>query len=677
MLNLRWLCILTVAGLMSPASPRTACAADGSIKTSPNPASKKLLIVAPISFHRGLLPFVAHKKKLLPTEMVALEGILKVTKGVDDAERLKRYLYDRWKKEPIGYVLLVGDAEVMPVRQVTVTVSDARDKREFKTFAPSELYYSDLAKPDGSFDDWNGNKEGLNAQYYGQLGGYDGKGLINVDGIDYLPDIALGRWPVHTTPQLEAVIAKTIQYESHVLADDLPAIRQAAFIVGTDSEDFRQKMKDWAKRLESVSTCQSLLRSVSPEGQPYKPQQITGEVAKVLDGGVGMIFHIGHGSPTCWDACLDVDQLKALQNATLPPVMFSNGCDTARFAPLSPVEPYVDMRGKQIPGISDSKDYKANPAPPGNYQRGKFNTSLGVEFVRSQKGGVAYIGCCAGSQGGIAMPLMDGFIEYVSQRDKPRLGDAWNGGIIKYYNVTGLATIQPKDWVQVATFHQAMKFQLFGDPSLRLPRKPKKDDNLLVNGSFEDVIHRKGELEEVKAGSTDIKGWKVINSVLIITGWEHVDGKQCLLLHGPDKRGGVEQTFKTTKGQRYRVSFSLSANPNNGRWPPELAATAIEVRAAGQTKQFAFDTTGKMPDCMGWVTREWEFGATDDHTTLAFSVAEAKQNFWHGPMLDNVRWEFEAADDHATLAFSAAQVRGNYWHGPALDNVRVVALPGK
>ena len=34
------------------------------------------------------------------------------TKGADDAEKLKRYLYAEWRKGGVGYVLLVGDVRV-------------------------------------------------------------------------------------------------------------------------------------------------------------------------------------------------------------------------------------------------------------------------------------------------------------------------------------------------------------------------------------------------------------------------------------------------------------------------------------------------------------------------------------------------------------------------------------
>jgi hypothetical protein len=116
-------------------------------------APKKLLIVARKSDHGALRPFVAHKEKWRPTELVALESALR-EKGADDAEKLKRYLYNRWKKDKIGYVLLVGDAEVMPVRYYTVVdLGQWAQASGGMTHIPSEII-SDLEANLRSFWRW-------------------------------------------------------------------------------------------------------------------------------------------------------------------------------------------------------------------------------------------------------------------------------------------------------------------------------------------------------------------------------------------------------------------------------------------------------------------------------------------------------------------------------------------
>jgi choice-of-anchor C domain-containing protein len=600
----------------------------------PAPAPKKLLIVAPRSVQSNLAPFVQHKKKLLPTEVVVLEAILKETKGADDAEKLKRYLYNRWKAEKIGYVLLVGDAEVMPVRYIAI--HDGGKETGGTTFAVADLYFSDLAKKDGSFDDWNANKEGINAQYYGQLSGFDGKGPINVDQVDYLPDVALGRWPVHTLQQLYFMVDKTIAYENHVLADDLPVIRRTAFVNGPNFVDLRHKMDEWGKKLENVSTWAPVRRYFKDAGRDDKtPPPTQEEIIKVLQNGVGMIFHVGHGSETCWDGCLDIKDLKSLKQAKLPPVMFSIGCSTAMFAPVAPGNPYIDVHGKGHKGVDYKETFDASAPPPNNYQRGGFDrSSLGVEWVRFPKlGCVAYIGCDVGSQD-LAWPMMEGFIEYVAATDQPRLGDAWAGAVVKYHNHMGIATIKAHDWVQVAIVHQGMKFQLFGDPSMRLPRAPNPAANLLVNGSFEDGPDVNDFLP-LDPGSTAIKGWTVTRGQIdIVQGcWKAAEGKRSVDLHGSPGFGGIEQTFRTSKGQRYRVTFALAGNPDSDR---DAKTKRMAVKAAGKTQEFSFDSTGRTNEKMGWLAREWEFNAVDDKTTLEFHTLE-KRDPTHGLVLDNVR----------------------------------------
>ena len=151
---------------------------------------KSFLIIAPESFHPALADFVTHKKAQLPTTLVSLEHVLKSTSGVDDPERLKQYLYRAWKDQKLGYVLLVGDADVLPVRYM---VLDRNTEPAFN---------------------WNAQKDGFHAQYFGEVRGEHNKSdAINFDNVDYIPDIAVGRWPVSTIDEVKIVATKSIAYE--------------------------------------------------------------------------------------------------------------------------------------------------------------------------------------------------------------------------------------------------------------------------------------------------------------------------------------------------------------------------------------------------------------------------------------------------------------------------------
>ncbi len=168
-------------------------------------SERRLAVVAPERFHEALGAFVGHKRRQMPVELVSLEQALTDATGVDDAERLKRWLYAAWRERGVGYALFVGDADCLPVRYMVLdrVTAPAFDY----AFYPSDLYYADLAREDGSFDDWNARKEGFHKAYFGEVRGEKNKGdPINYDAVHYRPEIAVGRWPVSTPEEASAVV---------------------------------------------------------------------------------------------------------------------------------------------------------------------------------------------------------------------------------------------------------------------------------------------------------------------------------------------------------------------------------------------------------------------------------------------------------------------------------------
>ncbi|MCU0982873.1 MAG: C25 family cysteine peptidase, partial [Pirellulaceae bacterium] len=211
-------------------------------------AGKKLVVVAPSEFQASLAEFLAHKAKQLPTECVALEDVLKGQTGVDDPEKLKRFLFQRWRDDRVGYVLLVGDVDVMPVRYM---VLDRVTPAAFDyAFYPSDLYYADLTKADGRFEDWNASRDGFHGQYLGEVRGEKNKdGPINEDQVDYLPEIGVGRWPVSTAEQVTIAARKTVRYEQGLLSDDKPGRSRAALLAVQGWVDSRRLLDGVAREL--------------------------------------------------------------------------------------------------------------------------------------------------------------------------------------------------------------------------------------------------------------------------------------------------------------------------------------------------------------------------------------------------------------------------------------------
>lgn len=439
-------------------------------RTAEAAAPKPLLIVAPRALVPAVREFAAYKRTLLRTEVVTLEDALRKSRGVDDPERLKRFLYDRWKAGRLGYVLLVGDCDVMPVRYM---VLDRVTPAAFDyAFYPSDLYYADLAKADGSFEDWNGARDSFHAGYFGEVRGEKNKaGPINYDGVHYHPVVGVGRWPADTPEQVALIARKTMRYEKALLAGSKPGARSVALIATDGWVDARGALDDAAKALGAGWQPE---RRYYAGGYPAAtPPPTEAELYGLLAKGVGLVLHAGHGDSDIWYRCCSIPGLIGASDADRLPVLVSVGCSTAYFAPLAPYGPYTDVEGGDHKGTDHGETFAAPPAPPSPYQKRYNPTGLGeAALLRNENGAVAYIGCDTGSQP-CALTLLSGFARAVGSEPEPRLGDAWAGAVRYYYDHEHLADLKPNaDWYPPSIFFQAMKFMVFGDPSLRLPGPP-------------------------------------------------------------------------------------------------------------------------------------------------------------------------------------------------------------
>jgi choice-of-anchor C domain-containing protein len=143
-------------------------------------------------------------------------------------------------------------------------------------------------------------------------------------------------------------------------------------------------------------------------------------------------------------------------------------------------------------------------------------------------------------------------------------------------------------------------------------------------------------------GDTSLPGWVVTGEgVDYVAGgyWVSSRGPRAIDLDGsarsretpPYVQGGIAQTFPTTVGTRYRVSFDLAGNPNQ---LPRVKP--LRVSAAGETVDLSFDSTGKTGRNMGWTPRSWVFTATSAATTLEFRSLTVSPQTGYGAAIDNV-----------------------------------------
>lgn len=434
------------------------------------PVPSALLVVAPAELLPALAPLLAHKAQTgTPAQAIALQDAL-ASEGVDDAERLKRYLFGRWQRDPsLHFVLLVGDADRMPVRfmvldRVTEAAADT-------AFYPSDLYYADLCTRDGRFDDWNGARDGIHAHYFGEVHGEKNKhDAINFDGIDYLPELAVGRWPVATAEEVTRMVQKTIAFETWVAAG---GGRSAAILGVPGWIDARASFQAIATQLAKGWSVQRLWWQDAGKNDAAIAAPSIANARAACTAGIGVLLHAGHGSEHGFDQCLGTKQIAELDNAN-PFVVMSIGCTTARLCTLPPYESYVDTAGNEHAGTNQGERFAAPPPPPAVYQRDRHNlTSFGEQMLRgTDRGAVAYIGCNTGGQP-CALTLMTAFGEALTDHTQTTLGDAWRFAVTEYYQREHLASLKPNaDWYPPSIFFQAMKYLLLGDPSLRLPGRP-------------------------------------------------------------------------------------------------------------------------------------------------------------------------------------------------------------
>ena len=154
--------------------------------------------------------------------------------------------------------------------------------------------------------------------------------------------------------------------------------------------------------------------------------------------------------------------------------------------------------------------------------------------------------------------------------------------------------------------------------------------NLLTNGSFESgsFSDQGNDTMSLFVGSTAIAGWTVIGtSSGASLGWvgptspwglSAEDGSYFLdltdyIAFGP--YGGVSQTFATTAGHKYEVTFWLGSSPE---WGIQDSLTAS---AAGASETFTSTNSGSQINL--WQPETFDFMANSSSTTLSLLGASA------------------------------------------------------
>jgi hypothetical protein len=109
--------------------------------------------------------------------------------GYDNQEKIRNFIKDYFQNHGLIYVLIGGDANVVPVRKAYLPVyGDA--------YIATDLYYADL----------NGTWDADGDHLYGEIGS---------DGVDVYADVYVGRLPARTTTHIQHFLDKIFTYEKN------------------------------------------------------------------------------------------------------------------------------------------------------------------------------------------------------------------------------------------------------------------------------------------------------------------------------------------------------------------------------------------------------------------------------------------------------------------------------
>jgi choice-of-anchor C domain-containing protein len=182
-------------------------------------------------------------------------------------------------------------------------------------------------------------------------------------------------------------------------------------------------------------------------------------------------------------------------------------------------------------------------------------------------------------------------------------------------------------------------------------------ENLIVNGSFEQGnfigdVHT--SYNSIGPGGTAVTGWMTTEGF----DWHQAvefgpayDGYRMIDLTAGSADGNIAQTFSTTPGAAYTLTFAVAA-PGTFFGSPVL-----DVSVGNVLDHFTIPRSVQFP--LTWTVDTVEFQATSASTTLEFS-GHSFGDYW-GPVIDDVSVTSSVPDAGLTAGMLGLAVAGLGW----------------
>jgi hypothetical protein len=145
-------------------------------------------------------------------------------------------------------------------------------------------------------------------------------------GVEWYPDLSIGRFSVTSVSQLENVVNKTLFVEAGSFTDP-DYTKRGAFLANPDTAGLAEPTHDWVIDTYFVPNDYEGIRIYSAQGGN------TGDVTNAVNNGCMFCVYMGHSSSSgWWDPSFTQANINALSNAGLYGLVFGWSCNTAHYS---------------------------------------------------------------------------------------------------------------------------------------------------------------------------------------------------------------------------------------------------------------------------------------------------------------------------------------------------------
>ena len=240
----------------------------------------RAIIITPDEFVENLAPLQEWRAtKGLESKVVPVSQFIGEGQELT-GETLKAYIASEYEAGNLTWVLLIGDADLMPTLR-----------------GANEGAHSDAC-------------------------------LVKLEGDDHIPDAFISRFSCKTAEELDVQVARTVKYEKEPVTGEAAAFYRKATGIASNQGNPTDKVRaDWLRDIE-------LAWHYDHVDQIYDPSANQAKVAEALTEGRGLVNYIGHGSKTMWvSSRFNVSDVAALQNTGGKwPMIWSVACVNGDFA---------------------------------------------------------------------------------------------------------------------------------------------------------------------------------------------------------------------------------------------------------------------------------------------------------------------------------------------------------